>query len=682
MQQKIKPLLSVMASAGVGSSQNRWYEIKANGTKSAACIKIFDDIGGWGITANQFAKELQDKAKGVNHIECHIHSLGGDVMEGLAMYNMLKNHPATVSVYIHGIAASMGSVIAMAANKIFIAENAWIMVHKPWGIQGGNADDMRQYADMLDQFESSLVNAYKAKTGLDESAIQDLLKSETWMMGQDAIDQGFADEITDAVDVSASINSNRYQDFLKMPEQAQSLLKPKASVPNTPAPQANAPQTPSAQTPAPQAAAPQTDPQAQFVAAETQRKESIKAVFKDFSDEASLMNECLLDMSVTADQATTKLLAKLGQNSAPAGGAIIHAGNGDFVSQSMINALAARTGIEKLEDPKNHYRGLELIEMARASLTEQGISTYGMDKMEMIGLAFTHTSSDFGNILQNVAKKAMLKGAQEAEETFQKWTNKGELGDFKATKRVGLESFPTLDEIPDGGEYKQATLKDTGEEIQLATYGKMFSITRHTIINDDLGAFTKIPSLMGRAALRTIGNLVYAILTDNPKMSDGKALFHADHKNLMDAAKLSVAALNAADTAMGLHQDSAGSALNIEPAYLIVPRALKGQANMYMTSQYDPDAQNSTTPNTVQGLCDVIADARLDHSVKKGDPLPWFMSAGSNFDTIEVAYLDGNEMPHLEQQNGWNIDGTQFKVRLDAGVKALSHRTLLKNPGA
>jgi phage major head subunit gpT-like protein len=218
---------------------------------------------------------------------------------------------------------------------------------------------------------------------------------------------------------------------------------------------------------------------------------------------------------------------------------------------------------------------------------------------------------------------------------------------------------------------------ERAEQIQLATYGKLFSITRQAIINDDLDAFTRIPNRMGRAALRTVGDLVYAILTSNPNMSDGVALFHASHNNLLSASGITTSAVDAMRVAMGTQKDGKAN-LNIRLAHLLVPMALEGQANVVRDSQFEvgASAKNNTVPNSVRGTFDVVADSRLDtFGADK-----WFGTAdGGIHDTIEVAYLDGNSMPVLEEQDGWKVDGVEFKVRMDAGVSALDYRTMAKN---
>ncbi|WP_241507904.1 head maturation protease, ClpP-related [Pseudomonas aeruginosa] len=184
---------------------------------------MYDEIGVWGITALQFARDL--KAMGdLTKINLHIHSPGGDVFEGTAIYNLLRNHPASVDVYIDGLAASMASVIAMAGDTIYMPENAMMMVHKPWGIQGGDADDMRRYAELLDKVEDTLVMAYANKTGKSADDIKALLKEETWMNGREAVAAGFADQLTEPLRAAAHLSSKRMQEFAHMPEALKTLL--------------------------------------------------------------------------------------------------------------------------------------------------------------------------------------------------------------------------------------------------------------------------------------------------------------------------------------------------------------------------------------------------------------------------------------------------------------------------
>ncbi|MDX1949899.1 MAG: Mu-like prophage major head subunit gpT family protein [Rickettsiales bacterium] len=275
----------------------------------------------------------------------------------------------------------------------------------------------------------------------------------------------------------------------------------------------------------------------------------------------------------------------------------------------------------------------------------------------------------------------MLKGYSEAEENFEKFTSRGNLADFKTAERVNMSEFGSLDPLPEGGEYKYGTIGEGKENIKLATYGKMFSITRQAIINDDIDAFTKIPRKMGAAAKRKVADLVWSILTSNPLMADGKALFHADHKNLAaSGAAISATALSLARRAMRLQRDISGEALlNISPYYLIVPVSKEDDARLLMTSETDYTQANPKKPNIMKGAFEVISDPRLDAA----SATAWFLTANPQiFDVIEVAYLDGNSEPYLEEKEGWNVDGVEFKVRIDAAAKAMEYRTVYKNPGA
>lgn len=140
-----------------------WYTINAR-AGGVATVTLYDEIGAFGITARDFAEELSTLGR-VSQIDLHIHSPGGDVFEGLAIYNLLKNHQARIVVTVDGVAASMASVIAMAGDRVRMPENAMMMIHRPRGIAGGESSDIRRYADLMDKLEETLIPAYTAKTG-------------------------------------------------------------------------------------------------------------------------------------------------------------------------------------------------------------------------------------------------------------------------------------------------------------------------------------------------------------------------------------------------------------------------------------------------------------------------------------------------------------------------------------
>ncbi|HHM5925832.1 TPA: ClpP-like prohead protease/major capsid protein fusion protein [Pseudomonas aeruginosa] len=686
------PLLAPQAMACALTSDTKpaesWYSIKAL-SRGVAEILLYDEIGAWGITAQQFAREL--KALGdLSLISLRVHSPGGDVFEGTAIYNLLKHHPARVEGYVDGLAASMATVVLMSCDVIHIPENAMMMVHRPWGIQGGEADDMRRYADLLEKIEGTMVAAYMAKTGKSEEDIKALLKAETWMDGREAVEAGFADQLTEPLAAAAQLTSKRMKEFAHMPEALKALMQPRASTPAAAAPTPS----PAAPTSQPAPAAPdEAAVRAQINAAENTRREGIRAVFQPFAaSHGEMLNEVLLDSSVTIEQAQAKLLASLASGATPSAGpsgsqganSHVYAGNGNLVGDSVRASVMARAGLEE-QQSDNRYNFMSLRELARASLVDRGIGVASYSPMQMVGLAFTHTTSDFGTILIDVANRSMLAGWDEAEETFQLWTKKGMLSDFKTVHRVGLGEFPSLRQVREGAEYKYVTVGSRSQPIALATYGEIFSITRQAIINDDMNLLTDIPRKMGMAAKATIGDLVYAILTSNPVLSDGKALFHADHKNLQTGASsaLSIESLSKAKTQMATQKTEVEGGkprtLNIRPAFVLTPVALEDKAKQIIRSASVPGAEsNSGIENPIRNFAEVIGEPRLDDN----SATAYYLAARQGSDTIEVAYLDGNELPYMEQQQGFTVDGVATKVRIDAGVAPLDFRGLQKSNGA
>ena len=680
-----RPLLMPRAVASsitsVITAQNQpvesWYSMRAMARGSVE-ILLYDEIGGWGITAKQFAQDLA-ACGDVSQINLRIHSPGGDVFAGMAIYNTLKAHPARLDVYIDGLAASMASVIAMAGDKVYMPTNAMMMIHKPWGAQGGDAEEMRRYADLLDKVEGTLVQAYVAKTGQSAEEIHALLKAETWMDGSEAVAAGFADQLIDPLVAAAHLNSKRMQEFEHMPAAAfKNLMDPRNQVPApTPAP---------VPAPAPVATLTPDQIRAQIFAEDGERRTGIAAAFGGFAAAHSeLMAACVSDMACTVEDARAKLLSKLGADSTPSNvpGLHGHIGNGNLVGDSVRASLEARIGTAKIE-ASNGLNHMSMRELARASLTERGIIVSTLNPMQMVGMAFTHGSSDFGQILLDIAGKSVLLGWEEAPETFQLWTKKGQLSDFKTSSRVGLGEFPSLREVRPGAEYKHITLSDRGETIALATYGELFAITRQAIINDDLSLLSDVPYKMGQAARATIGDLVYAVLTTPPKMRDGKALFHADRKNLAIGAgsELSIASLIAGKTAMASQktQTEGGKprTLNIRPAYVLTPVALEDKANQLINSASVPGSDvNSGIINPIRGFAKVIGEPRLDDS----SATAWYMAAKQGSDTIEVAYLNGIDTPYVEQENGFSVDGVRSKVRIDAGVAPSDYRGLYNSAG-
>lgn len=644
-------------------NQKSWFRMQAKEDQTAD-IYIYDEIGGWGISARRFTEDLISLGN-LSHINLHIHSPGGEVFDGIAIYNQLKNHSATITVYIDGLAASMASVIAMVGDTVIMPKNAMMMIHKPWGVSWGDANDMREYADLLDKLENVLIPAYVAKTGKTTEEITAMLEQETWLDGDECVEHGFADKVIEPVKAMASLTSKRIEEFSSMPSAIKNQITPKNTTKLTQQPQPNS-------SPEPQPSATYADEQI--------RLNGIKDLFAMFGGRHNeLMITCLADANCSVEKAREQLLNTIAQQQNPEpsnkDNAHIYAGNGNIVGDSVRASVMARAGYQDYEKD-NAYNSMTLRELARASLTERGVGVATYNPMQMIGMAFTHSTSDFGNILLDVANKAILLGWEENDETFGKWTKKGQLSDFKTAHRVGLGAFPSLRQVREGAEYKYVTLDDKGETIALATYGELFSITRQAIINDDMNMLTDVPMKFGRAAKATVGDLVYAVLIDNEKMSDKKALFSTDHKNMLTGG-MDVETISAGRTAMR-QQKEGERTLNIRPAFMLVPTTLETQAIQVVKSGSVKGADvNANIINPVRDLAEIIAEPRLDEASTKD----WYMASRQGSDTIEVAYLNGIDVPYIDQLEGFTSDGVTTKVRIDAGVAPVDYRGLLKVTG-
>lgn len=687
-------------------SNSKWYSVRtfraaaavaasaASGAALAAAttaeIWIYGDIGEswWNetVTAKDLCKEIA--ALEADEIRVRINSYGGSVSDGIAIYTALRSHGARIVTSAEGVAASIASLIFMAGEDREIADSARLMIHAPWAVAAGNATELREVAEQLDGWSRSMASSYARATGKTvDDVLSDWLADgkDHWYGADEAVTAGLATKTTEALPIAAS--GSRFA-WASTPAQARAARQPEPAPQHQPAAAA----APSLETTMPgqqtqNPAAPNTSPQdteavQAAIRAEARRQADIRGLFahyKHLEGASAACDECLADTGITLERAKSKVLDLHAKGVEPVAGNYVAtlADERDKFRAGVRTALEARANVGK-SDTANPYRGYSLTEMARACLVHAGVrDAMPGDKMGLVAMAFTHSSSDFPLLLANVAQKSMMKGYEESDETFQMWTSEGTLPDFKIASSVDLGSFPALRQVAEGGEYKYITVGERREQRVLATYGERFSITRPAIINDDLDAFSRMPRKMGRAAIRTVGNLAYAVLTGNPNMADGTALFHASRNNLQSAAGVNSASVDAVRVAMARMKDigqTTGS-LNIRLRYLVVPVALEGAAKATRDSEYEvgASAKNNTTPNTVRGTFEVVSDARLDDASTS----VWYGAADPGLhDTVIVDYLDGVKTPTLEQQAGWSVDGVEFKVRMDAAAKALDPKTM------
>lgn len=200
----------------------KYWEFK-NQTATEADLYLYIEIASWGggyaaHSAKSFKSEL-DALGEIKTLNVYINSPGGDVFEGVAIYNMLKRHKAHIKVHIDGLAASIASVIAMAGDEIIMPSNAMLMIHNPWTFAMGNAKDLREAADRLEKVGTSIRQSYLAKTGdkLSEDDLTALMDAETWLAAQEAYDYGLCDEVTGVTQIAASISKDLFAKYKNVP---------------------------------------------------------------------------------------------------------------------------------------------------------------------------------------------------------------------------------------------------------------------------------------------------------------------------------------------------------------------------------------------------------------------------------------------------------------------------------
>ena len=408
---------------------------------------------------------------------------------------------------------------------------------------------------------------------------------------------------------------------------------------------------------------------------ERKRTSEITALFRDFDVEGA--DEAIV-MGVSVDEARAMVMDQLRARNKGVSVTMGEAESDKFRAAAQDAVLmAAGIPVADAAPGAQELRGHSMVELAREALQREGLKANFGDNMELARAAINSTST-FPAIMSNLANKSVMVGFNEAETTYQIWAGKGSNRDFKEAARVALSEAGNLELVPEGGQFQQDFLGEASARTKVATYGKLFSLTRQAIINDDLGLFSKIATKYGSAAKRLVNKMVYAQLTGNVKMQDNVALFDSKHGNVAGTGEaLSVKAIAKAITAMRRQKGITGDAtLNITPKYLVVPPELEMTAYQIVNSTAAVDGVNSGVVNPYKGRFVVVADAELT------DPDAWYLVAdATQHDTIEVTYLNGVETPRLETRQGFEVDGIEYKVAFDCGVSALDFRGLYKNAG-
>lgn len=338
---------------------------------------------------------------------------------------------------------------------------------------------------------------------------------------------------------------------------------------------------------------------------------------------------------------------------------------------AVTDAIALRAGL-KIEKPAmgaTELRHLNMVELSKEVLERSGESVRGKSAFEIATRAMNTASLQL--VFANVTNKVLTNAYQETPTTYQMFSRITTANDFKEMSRVKLSELPDVTKIAEGADYPEVVLGEDAEKYSIDTYGGVVLFTRQAMVNDDLGALLRTPQLLGASLARTVNKSVYDMLGGSHIMSDTKELFSADHKNLL-ALTLTIQNLSKAKAAMKRQTGLKGAALNIDPAFLVVGPELEFEARQIVASVVDP-TKNNAAVNVLYNSVQVIVDANIPDKT-------WYLLANTNqIDTMEVAFLNGINVPYIEQDIKFENDAIRMKARLDFGAKAIDFRGMVKS---
>ncbi|WP_028579430.1 phage major capsid protein [Desulfogranum japonicum] len=423
-----------------------------------------------------------------------------------------------------------------------------------------------------------------------------------------------------------------------------------------------------------------------MIAQETQRSRAIEdacAVAGLGVEEARSM----IDRGLSIEQARSELFDTLQQRQQTIGagasvGFQVGTEDRDKFRAAVVDGLAMRSG-RRIEQPAagaNEFRGQRLPDIARECLERAGIRCRGMNPDQISSRALSPAgSSDFPLLMSNVANRNLQAAYTEAPSTYRQWVAVGDANDFKELHALKLSNSPDLEELDEHGEFKTADFSEAGETYKVITKGIKAKFTRVMLINDDLRAFTRIPTMIGTAAKRMENKMVYGLLLSNPAMNDGKTLFHADHKNLAAAGDIDAVTLGKARAAMRKQKGMAGETLDVTPAFLLAGTDEEMNADILLRSAALPDVNlSSGVHNPWAGKLTPVTDPLLDLS--DGDDPFYLLAHPNQAPIIEVAWLLGNEQPFVDDEMEFGTGAITYVCRHDFGCGVVDHIGAYKIP--
>lgn len=426
--------------------------------------------------------------------------------------------------------------------------------------------------------------------------------------------------------------------------------------------------------------------------AERTRIREIEGMCKHFGIESKEY----VERGISADGARKEIMEKLMQENTPIPQKVeVVSDAADKFRAAASDAILMRSGMQ-IEKPAEDARSLmsmslrDLFIESMAAEGQTGLNRKSSDDLYSMALRqFFNPTAAFPAILDNVIEKAYKEGYKKVGVTFDKFTKKGSLKDFKTADNYYLAG-PTGEFllVPEGGELKHDVFKD--EKLptrKLHTYGRQFTLSRQAFINDDIDLVTSLPARYAASARKTINKQVYEILVNNPVIYDGTQLFTSAHRNVLATGTgITQASMQSMIMALQTQKDQFDQAILVRPAKLIVPA---GMAFDIYTLFNSPTINTSGNTQAVNPLfryasqIEIIEDPTLNVLCGGfGNVMPWFLlGAQDDVDFIEVDYLNGQEIPNIRRMEAPGTLGFIWDIYLDWGVSVMDFRGAIKNPG-
>lgn len=408
------------------------------------------------------------------------------------------------------------------------------------------------------------------------------------------------------------------------------------------------------------------------------RQAEVAGLFDLWPQLGALKSRCLQDM-VTPDRAREMILDELGrQNDQPSADTrtvniSLGADSADKWRAGATEALQIRLGYQPC-DRQNPYTGYTLVRMAEQCLVAQGVSIAGLNPAQIAIRSLS--TGDFPIILENTMNKAMQEAFDPTMYTYSQVAKIGSVNDFRPHSRVLKGEQSLMEEVPEYGEYPKAQIGEERELLTAKVKGSRVIMSFQMIVNDDLQAFADQANDAAASAYETVESDLYASINANPQMNDGTAFYDATHNNLATAAALDVDSVSELRKLLSQQLGITGARyLRTLPAILLTHESNRDQANILMTSQGLPTATFSEgVTNPINGLAEPVSTPYLATETEYhliGRQRGW-----------EVAFLNGQQVPFVEQRINFDNDAREWKVRLVYAVGPINWRTHAKNPGA